>query len=86
MSDHWANDAACATEPNPGRVFFERELAPIALRYCAACPVSSWCLEGAMDEERGLPISHRYGIRGGLGPIERWKLAQGERRRGERVA
>ena len=38
---------------------------------CMACPVRTDCLDAAMAEERGLSVSFRAGIRGGLGPYER---------------
>jgi len=46
---------------------------------CAECPVRDKCLDDAMREEADLPHDMRHGIRAGLHPNERARLAAGER-------
>jgi Transcription factor WhiB len=50
-----------------------------ARRICAACPVTAECLDAAMLEEAG--ETKRHGMRGGLCPSERYRLAKRHRRR-----
>lgn len=82
----WWEEAACkgAAEdvvdvvPNPGKPSAETRRRQAAQRaLCAACPVRSACLADAMRTERG-EAAHRYGIRGGLLPSERERLATGQ--------
>lgn len=42
---------------------------------CATCPVAAECLGAAMEDERNGGL--RYGIWGGLSPVERHRLAEG---------
>lgn len=74
MSDIWIESAACADKdpdlffPSTGKS--ERP----AKRICATCPVRVECLEAAMVEEAGIILSYRFGVRGGYGPRDRFKL------------
>lgn len=63
---HWTDRALCAKLTD-----FDPEDYATARPVCAACPVRQECLDAAMAEERGLSVSFRAGIRGGLGPHER---------------
>ena len=56
--------------PDPTDIIGTRE----AVDICQACPVRQACLEQAMREE---PAGGRHGIRGGLTPEERRKIAGG---------
>jgi hypothetical protein len=83
----WSDPRAqCLTEAIPLDLLYqERPGAPVditVLRACARCPVRYECLESAMDEE-GMRVA-RYGIRGGLTPRERIRLAR--KRKKERQA
>ena len=42
---------------------------------CEGCPVRSECLRAAMQEEAGQPKQRRFGVRGGVSPRARYKLA-----------
>jgi hypothetical protein len=46
----------------------------LAASWCDHCPVQRRCLAEAMKEEAGLSRKSRYGIRGGLSAVERWRL------------
>lgn len=48
----------------------------LAGRVCNACPVQEVCLAKAMLEERNSGENHRAGVRGGLTPTERARLAR----------
>ena len=45
-----------------------------ASKICAGCPVQRACLTDALNSEAG--VGARYGIRGGLLPAERSRLAR----------
>lgn len=42
---------------------------------CNLCEVRLECLNAALREEAGLENSHRFGLRGGLGPRQRLRLS-----------
>lgn len=44
---------------------------------CGRCPVSRTCLAAAMAEEAERGRNHRFGMRGGLAPRERFELSRG---------
>lgn len=48
---------------------------------CSKCPVERVCLEGALEEEQGLPPQMRCGIRGGKTPRERAAIDKQRRSR-----
>lgn len=52
---------------------------------CFECPVRQKCLDEAMKEEGALPEVMRYGLRGGLYPWERARIARSERRKSRRT-
>ena len=77
--DGWLESANCAgTDPD---TFFpedvqassvqRREREEAAKRICARCPVIVECLRDALKHERGLVPGGRFGISGGLNPLER---------------
>jgi len=64
-------------------LFFKPSKERNAKRLCKECPVVEACLTAALREEDG--YAYRYGVRGGLNPIERRNLERRrflERRRG----
>ena len=76
QDEHWRLRAKCIdTDPE---LFFNTTVGVIAeaKSMCAACPVSTQCLTAALEEEDGLPWAHRHGVRGGLIPKERSRLAR----------
>lgn len=71
---HWTRNATCATLPG-----FNAEDYAAARPICAACPVKAECLADAMEQEvsfASAPQNTRWGIRGGLNPRERQRLAK----------
>lgn len=79
----WTRRAACAGDPQPDIWFLEgpRE-GQTALAICRRhCPVAAQCLNAALEEEAGVPAAHRFGIRGGLLPDDRYRLQTGRRPR-----
>ena len=76
----WADDAACIDLPTD--LFFQPDGSRIAddvyygvpRRVCVGCPVRESCLDAAMVEESG-GSDYRYGMRGGMTPRERARLA-----------
>ncbi|QXO14316.1 WhiB family transcription factor [Mycobacterium phage Chaser] len=79
----WRELAACQFI-DPEMFFPSKGGATLApQRVCnTMCSVREECLEAAMQEEYGMPRSWRFGIRGGLVPNSRHRLAC---ERGERV-
>lgn len=45
-----------------------------AARVCKTCPHELACLGEALEAERGLGVSSRFGVWGGLGPTDRARL------------
>ncbi|MFB7899898.1 WhiB family transcriptional regulator [Streptomyces xiamenensis] len=77
----WTHHAACASTDQPDIWFLEgtsegRAAAAICRRQC---PVALACLVAALEEEAGTPAPHRFGIRGGLLPDERYRIHIGRR-------
>lgn len=73
----WEQYATCATAdpeswfPKPG------DPGTTAKEICRErCHVRDECLADALAEEAGQHADSRHGIRGGLGPIERYRLDQ----------
>jgi WhiB family redox-sensing transcriptional regulator len=74
----WEASAACA-EVDPELFYPPRggNNGADAKRICwDACPVRAECLDDAMADEAGKGPKQRFGIRGGLGPCERARLAE----------
>lgn len=75
----WRDGASCANNLSPEEadaLFYpatEAE-AKVAKAMCERCSVLEICLEDAMRMEGGSPGSARFGIRGGLDPLERAAL------------
>ena len=61
--------------PDPADTITER----YAKRICGDCPGKAACLDVAMRRERDTGKDSRTGIWGGLGPVERAKLARARR-------
>ncbi|MDO5535538.1 MAG: WhiB family transcriptional regulator [Propionibacteriaceae bacterium] len=76
----WQDRALCATAPTPDVFFPEaantHAYTLAALSYCRACPVRDECLAAALDEEAGATRAYTFGIRGGMLPNARWRLAK----------
>lgn len=80
--EHWREDALCLDAPM--EVFFPHgnggeERWNAAKEYCVNCTVTEQCLALAMDLEEH---DDRWGVFGGLTPMERRAL-RGKRRRGQ---
>jgi WhiB family redox-sensing transcriptional regulator len=76
-SSDWVESAACrGTDPD---IFFppRHQMATRARRICAGCTVSDDCLEAALREEDGFPLSIRasLGVRGGKTGTQRHDIA-----------
>ena len=78
--DDWRSRASCHEWIDVFDQTFEVtrrvKVGPVATasNVCAGCPVRRACLDDALDVEEGL--GSRYGVRGGLLPRERSKLAR----------
>lgn len=70
----WAGSAACVGHFD---VMFDRERRLEATALCDRCPVAAVCLDRAMAEESGLPAHLRFGVRGGLSPVDRRRMEIG---------
>ncbi|WP_069743063.1 WhiB family transcriptional regulator [Streptomyces sp. EN23] len=71
----WRTLGNCSTAPNDDLWFPEatdKATARAAITVCLSCPVLLLCRQAAADEERGDGKQSRYGIRGGLTPVQRW--------------
>lgn len=71
----WQDRAVCRTAVDDEIWFAEpTDKATIreAISTCLSCPVLLLCRQAAADEERGDGKQSRYGIRGGLTPVQRW--------------
>ncbi|HET6857578.1 MAG TPA: WhiB family transcriptional regulator, partial [Streptomyces sp.] len=59
-------------------VFFpergDRRTAALAREICMQCPVRAVCLTDALESEDDASHSHRFGIRGGTSPEQRYKI------------
>ena len=79
----WRTRAACLDHdpelffPHPS----DRDGEDEAIAVCWQCPVEADCQADAMDAEKGLSVSNRWGIWGGYGPVERVVLAANQRRK-----
>ncbi|MGP4114628.1 WhiB family transcriptional regulator [Streptomyces sp. 4N509B] len=74
----WETAAACATA-DPDAWFPRRggDGGAGAKRICnERCPVRRQCLDAALADEDGRGAKDRHGIRGGLGPRQRARLAK----------
>ena len=71
----WDEKAACKGVDT--EIFYSKWDLPVAKSICAECPVRSLCLQAALDLEAGQTRWHRFGIYGGLTPIERWRASKG---------
>lgn len=81
-SDEW-DGAACAQIGGAvaDELFFplgpdKTELAAKAKTICQVCTLRQECVDAALEEEAGALVYGRFGIRGGLEPIERLRLAR----------
>lgn len=81
MSGSWHRDAACVGvdldvffPPPPS--YPSQPIYRGAGTYCGRCPVQRSCLEAALVEEAAMTASsRRWGMRGGLTPGQRERLA-----------
>ncbi|MFD0358271.1 WhiB family transcriptional regulator [Streptomyces sp. NPDC127110] len=78
----WHEEAPCA-EVGAEIFFAEKgrtDIVAEARKICASCPLRERCLDEAMRQEEGQPKEFRSGIRAGLSPTQRARLAT-ERRK-----
>lgn len=75
--EEWMDDGTIYEAFGPTDEFYDR-----ARDVCDMCPIREQCLEHAMEEKE------RYGMFGGLTPLERRRIERRERRhkRAERLA
>lgn len=74
----WLHRTVC--RPEHANIFFPDATTPKdfdeAKQICAECPVAKECLnEALLWEGKAIP-KFRFGVRGGLNPTERYKLAK----------
>lgn len=75
MTRSWREDAACLSrDPWMWRLWDEAD--DLARDICLLCPVREACLEDAMATEGRDAYSARSGLRGGLTPWQRARLAR----------
>lgn len=78
----WHENAPCAEVGSD--TFFagkgRNDIVNEARKICATCPLTERCLEEAMRQEQGQAKEFRSGIRAGLSPTQRARLAQQRRR------
>lgn len=80
-SDAWRQFAACASQDRD-RFYSDSPKALKEVRsFCRSCPVLEQCLTSAMRQENG---RDRWGVLGGLAPVQRLALAWEERLHGRR--
>lgn len=87
----WRDKAACRGMPPAERIrlFFDggsgnsRAWRAEIAALCGPCPVRALCLASAMKEEEdtGLRLGLRFGVRGGLTPGARYRLGAQRQRR-----
>ena len=65
----WQDDAVCAGQT---ALMYDRIHDPAARALCRRCPVAEVCLWSAMSAES--TEEYRYGLAGGLGPMQRERL------------
>ncbi|HEY4614884.1 MAG TPA: WhiB family transcriptional regulator [Citricoccus sp.] len=74
--EEWRLYAECG--PGNTDLFYSKD--PVekraALAICHDCPVRRDCLAEAMEQETGVDLHGRYGIRGGMTPVQRRELAR----------
>lgn len=76
LPPEWTREAACLDD---WKAWDEAETNPsLAHQLCAACPVRDLCLSAALAEEGMVSARERAGVRGGLTPWERYRLARGD--------
>lgn len=73
MTD-WRARAFCRGQDT--RIWFDKQHAELALKFCAACPVPCECLRFALHEEGDVRGTWRAGIFGGLRAADRAELAR----------
>ena len=80
----WRARAACLGHdpetffPQPA----DREGETEAIAICSGCPVKADCLADAMQAEKGLSVSNRWGIWGGFSAHERARMDRENRDEG----
>ncbi len=72
----WHDAAACTDKPLAWWFPDTGESYNPARKICKRCPVKTVCGTAAMLEERGLGLSARWGMRGGMTPEERWNRSR----------
>lgn len=85
LTDSWEHAAICAgIDPE---LFYPssytgadgRYQTQLALMLCSACPVRAFCLNAVLEREGRLTADNRYGIWGGMTPLDRADLMGVER-------
>lgn len=68
----WKAASRCAGQTG---LMYEHARRAEAKALCASCPVAAVCLWSTMAAEADEPHPYRYGTAGGLGPLQRQRLA-----------
>lgn len=74
MSAEWKARSRCIGHTD---MMFDPARTDEALARCAICPVAEQCLQATMAAEAGEP--YRYGVAGGYGPLDRERMAAGNK-------
>lgn len=77
----WAANAVCAQQPYAGSDLWYADKGDaadrlLAMGLCRSCPVIDLCRAATARDEAGKGLKHRYGIRAGLTPRQRWVAEQ----------
>ncbi|MEV6102662.1 WhiB family transcriptional regulator [Nocardia sp. NPDC051981] len=77
----WAANAVCARPPYAGSDLWYADQGEaanrlLAINLCRACPVIDACREATAKEEAGKGLKHRFGVRAGMTPRQRWLAEQ----------
>lgn len=67
----WRAQAACLGSEDAMFPDSQTDAIATAKAICGPCPVKEFCLQAALDEERGASAKYRFGIRGACTPSQR---------------
>ncbi|MFE7105595.1 WhiB family transcriptional regulator [Streptomyces sp. NPDC057575] len=80
----WSTSAVCAQPLYAGSDLWyaakwDKDTRGTAISLCHDCPVIDACRATTAREEAGMALKHRYGIRAGMTPRQRWRAEQASR-------
>lgn len=82
LADDWVDESLCAqVDPElffpdtKGQNATQAHQYDAARSICQQCPVARQCLDAAMESEHSASVYYRFGMFGGLTPVERSDLA-----------